>query len=593
MPVGSLVTLDGSASSDADGQALTFSWSLLSRPAGSAAALNSLTAVGPTFSADVAGDFVAQLIVNDGFEPSAPDTVLVRVVNAALPEVTIVATDGSASESGDTGTFVVSRSGPTTNALTVEYAIGGTATNGTDYQLIPASVTIPAGAESATITITPASDPSAEGDENVALTLTANPNYLIGAPGAAAVTIVDAAPLPIVTVTAADAAAAETGPDAGTFRFTRTGATTAPLTVSYGVGGTAVNGTDYSTIGGSIVIPMGAAFADLTITPVDDGVPEPAESVIVTVTDTVDYDPGSPAAATVTIADGSPAVSVSATDPGASENGPDTGTFTFTRTGSTTASLTVNFTVGGTATATSDYTSLGTTVTIPIGAASATAVVTPLPDGLIEPAETVILTLAAGGYSIGSPGSATVTIGDCAGTGGSLVNGAMHCGTIGTAGETDAWTFTATAGERIAIHIGETVDNNDFRPWLRLSAPDGAVLANTSGLEAAAADSVLASITGTYVVIVASFDSGFDGTGTYRLTMAKTPGPITVSAGDQGGPLTNGGDPHWRDPPGRPRRVDVHRDRRRAHRRAHRRDHRHRRLPAVDPLCAPNGAVLG
>ncbi len=69
------------------------------------------TAVSPTFTADLAGDYVGQLTVNDGFVSSAPDTVLVRVVQAALPVVSIVATDGSASESGDTGTFTVSRSG--------------------------------------------------------------------------------------------------------------------------------------------------------------------------------------------------------------------------------------------------------------------------------------------------------------------------------------------------------------------------------------------------------------------------------------------------------------------------------------------------
>jgi predicted secreted protein len=541
VPAGSTVTLNGSASSDADGHALTFSWSLLTRPVGSVAALNNTAAVGPTFTADVAGDYVAQLIVNDGFGPSAPDTVLVRVVNAALPEVTIVATDGSASESGGTGFFTVSRTGPTTNALTVGYAIGGSASNGTDYLTIATSVIIPAGASSATIAITPISDALAEGDEGVTLTISSSVNYSIGSPGAATVTIGDAAPAPVVTVAATDAAASEIGPDVGVFRFSRTGATTAPLTVAYTVSGTALNGTDYTTISGSIVIPGGQPFADLTITPAGDSTPEPAETVTVTITDAPSYDPGSPAAATVTIADGSPSVTVSATDSSASEVGPDTGTFTFTRTGSTTAALTVNFTVGGTATAGSDYTSLGSSVTLPIGQATATAVVTPLPDGLTEPPESVILTLAAGSYSIGTPNAATITIGDCTNAGGSLVNGAMHCGTISTASEIDSWTFTAVAGERIAVHIGETIDNNDFRPWIQLTAPNGTLLGNTSGVEAAAIDSVLAPLTGTYIVSVASFDSGFDGTGSYRLTMAKSPGPITVSAGDQGGALTNGG----------------------------------------------------
>jgi hypothetical protein len=99
------------------------------------------------------------------------------------------------------------------------------------------------------------------------------------------------------------------------------------------------------------------------------------------------------------------------------------------------------------------------------------------------------------------------------------------------------WTFTATAGERIAVHIGEITEDDDFRPWIRVWAPNGATLGSTSGLEAAALDNLVAPVTGTYLVLVGSFDSGVDGSGTYRLTMTKTPGPITVSPGDQGGPL--------------------------------------------------------
>ncbi len=99
-----------------------------------------------------------------------------------------------------------------------------------------------------------------------------------------------------------------------------------------------------------------------------------------------------------------------------------------------------------------------------------------------EPDESVILTLAAGSYNIGAPSAATVTIGDCNSEGGGLINGAMHCGNISAPGEVDAWTFTANVGDRIAVHIGEIVDNNDFRPRLRLVAPNGADAGRYGGL---------------------------------------------------------------------------------------------------------------
>ncbi len=135
-----------------------------------------------------------------------------------------------------------------------------------------------------------------------------------------------------------------------------------------------------------------------------------------------------------------------------------------------------------------------------------------------------------------TPGPITVSAGD---QGGPLTNGAIHEGEI-TQGDVDVWTFTATAGDRITIHTGEIADTDDFRPWLRLWAPNGASLGDLAGVSATVIDDVVAPVTGTYLVLVATFDSGFDGEGTYRLTMMHTPGPITVSAGDQGGPLTNG-----------------------------------------------------
>lgn len=79
--VNDLVTLDGSASSDVDGDALSYAWSLTTRPAGSAATLNDTTLVMPSFTADTSGRYVAQLIVNDGALNSNVDTVAINTLN--------------------------------------------------------------------------------------------------------------------------------------------------------------------------------------------------------------------------------------------------------------------------------------------------------------------------------------------------------------------------------------------------------------------------------------------------------------------------------------------------------------------------------
>ena len=73
------VQLDGSGSSDQDGDAVTYAWSFVSRPAGSTAVLSSSTTVNPTFDADAAGDYVIQLIANDGTVNSDPCLVTITV----------------------------------------------------------------------------------------------------------------------------------------------------------------------------------------------------------------------------------------------------------------------------------------------------------------------------------------------------------------------------------------------------------------------------------------------------------------------------------------------------------------------------------
>ena len=181
LPTPGLVQLNGSASSDPDGQTLTYAWTLTGKPAGSAAALSNAAIVNPTFTADLGGTYVADLIVSDGALSSAPATVTITV--DALPTVSIVATDANASETGpDPGVFTITRTGPTTLSVNVFYSIGGTSSNGSDYAAISGVATIAAGQASTTVTITPVIDAGVEGVETVMLTIAASPTtYLIGA----------------------------------------------------------------------------------------------------------------------------------------------------------------------------------------------------------------------------------------------------------------------------------------------------------------------------------------------------------------------------------------------------------------------------
>src|SRR3989344_1283684 len=160
---------------------------------------NTFTTTGGTaHSATVSGltnggsyNYYARCNDTSGNVNTASTTISFSVNAVLLPTVSVSATDASAGEPSNPGAFNVTRSGVTTSALTVNYVISGSATNGVDYSTIANSVTIPIGSASATVTITPIDDVVYEGTEDVSLTISSNANYDIGSPSSATVTIAD------------------------------------------------------------------------------------------------------------------------------------------------------------------------------------------------------------------------------------------------------------------------------------------------------------------------------------------------------------------------------------------------------------------
>lgn len=77
------------------------------------------------------------------------------------------------------------------------------------------------------------------------------------------------------------------GCGAATIGFVRNGNNGQALTINYTVSGTSTNGVDYNNLNGSITIPAGQDTAFVTVNPLDDGIPEGAETLTITVTNTV------------------------------------------------------------------------------------------------------------------------------------------------------------------------------------------------------------------------------------------------------------------------------------------------------------------
>lgn len=248
----------------------------------------------------------------DGIAPDLPfsDTAF-TIVSAALPTVNLSVSTNTGSEAGQTVITVTAiASSAVTGNQTVSLSVTGTNITATDFSLSSPTITILNGQTTGSVTFTVLDDAVVEGDETAILTLS-NPSagLTLGSTISQTIQITDndAPAVPLVSIAATDATAAEssTTVDTGTFTITRTGDTSTALTVTYTVTGTATNGTDYNRLSGSVVIPAGQASTTITVTPVNDATPEGNETVILTLVDGATYDIGATSSAQVTITDNS------------------------------------------------------------------------------------------------------------------------------------------------------------------------------------------------------------------------------------------------------------------------------------------------
>jgi hypothetical protein len=349
-----------------------------------------------------------------GYSVGSPSSSTVEIADDEVVDVNITLQDGVCAEGGspDPGSFRITRSTTSTSSLTVNLTVSGTAANGTDYTAIAGTATIPANATSVDVAVTPLNDAILEGSESVIITLALNGSaYDLGGNRTQTMWIRDDE-VPTVTVAASDAAAAEPS-DPGTFTLTASAAPAANLTVNYTMGGTAANGVDFTTLGGTATIPAGLTSVAVTVAPIDDILGEGAETAVLTLASGTGYNVGTTASATVTIAaNDTPVASIAASDASASEPGTNKGTFTITLSNPASSNLTINLSVSGTATSGSDFSALAGSLAISAGGTAGTLTVSPLDDAAVEGSETVIATIASGtGYSIGTA-SATVSIAD-------------------------------------------------------------------------------------------------------------------------------------------------------------------------------------
>lgn len=201
---------------------------------------------------------------------------------------------------------------------------------------------------------------------------------------------------PAVSVATAAGTARENGPTAATVTVRRMGPVDRALPVTLTVGGSAVNGVDYALIGPTVVIPAGAASAEVTILPFADAIPEPGETVQLTVSASADYALSGTTSVAVTIADLLPELRIEAIEPLATLQPAMPGSFLITRSALLDRTLLVRLVTSGNATPAGDYVRLPAFVSFAANQTTAMVPVTPTATAtLSNGVETVRLSLVA------------------------------------------------------------------------------------------------------------------------------------------------------------------------------------------------------
>ncbi|WP_371413522.1 Calx-beta domain-containing protein, partial [Microcystis aeruginosa] len=352
------------------------------------------------------------------------------VSSPTLPSITLAVSPASVTEDGTANLiYTFTRTGSTTSALTANYTVGGTATNGTDYASIPTSVTFAANSATATVTVDPTADTTVESDETVILTLAAGTGYTVGTTTAVTGTITN---VPATSVTPIEAFGnTKLVQDATNKLYAQIGNNN-PIAIKNGA--THITTNTYpgwqilaaETVNGiNQVLLRNTSQNLLYIWNLDSNWSwqssqggwglNSTQAFSQETNFQQDFNGDGFIGQPTTL----PSITLTVSPASVTEDGTANLIYTFTRTGSTTSALTANYTVGGTATFSTDYTQTGAatftsttgTVNFLAGSSTATVTVDPTADTTVESDETVALTLATGtGYTVGTTTAVTGTI---------------------------------------------------------------------------------------------------------------------------------------------------------------------------------------
>ncbi len=312
------------------------------------------------------------------------------------------------------------------NDVTVNISVGGTAVQGTNFTYGTTSVTIPAGSLSAAVTINLLQDHLYTMSKTVVLTLGSPTNATVGSPNPFTLTITNVDPPPVVRFQAASSTITETnGSAAIAVRLTDAAGSSIvsgmDTQITFGVGGTAVLGTNYNLSVAPLIIPAGQGIGFLVVTPLNDATFDPDLTVVLTlqtatnVADGTSATLGAPTSHTLTIKDNNlPKVYFKAASLTVQKSA-GTATVQVVMDTPSTRAVSVPFSVSGTAVSPAQYSiPTASPVTFGAGVTSVNITINLVNTATPQGDKTVILTLGTPtlNVKVGSPNVFTLTIQD-------------------------------------------------------------------------------------------------------------------------------------------------------------------------------------
>lgn len=332
-----------------------------------------------------------------------------------LPVAQFSSVSSNGLESVTSVTIPVTLSATAGQAVTIDYAVtGGTATQGTDYNLSAGTLTIPVGASSASIALTVINDTAFEADETIIISLSNPTNATLGSPTSHTYTITND-DLDVASVSFATAASSvsESNPTAS-LSVQLSKVLTESATINYSVtGGSAQSGSDFTLSAGTLTFGLGETSKSISISIIDDVTHEIDETIIISLSNpSVNLNIVSPSDHTITITDNDPLPTFSIGNSQSTEGNSGTKAFIFnvSLSGSGSDTSAVSYaTLNGTASAPSDYASISGTLTFASGETNKTISVSVVGDAVYEGDETFSVVLS-------SPVNANITSGIGLGT---------------------------------------------------------------------------------------------------------------------------------------------------------------------------------